>query len=63
MKSRFVLKDNVCNCHPETCCCNPYVIMDLIESLKIGTYYCKIVAERVLNHLNNIKNSFSKEVI
>lgn len=47
---RYKLKENICNCHPETCCCDDYAIIDTrkgvvyltMNSRGIGRDICKI---------------------
>jgi len=42
---------NHCNCHPETCCCNDWLVLDK-RGTKVDTFYAKESADRVANTLN-----------
>lgn len=47
----ITVKRNYCNCHPETCCCDPYKVVD--DSGKtIATFYDKSDAKRLVDMLN-----------
>jgi len=46
----FEVKRNLCNCHPETCCCNDWAIFK--SGIKHSTYFNKRVAEDVAEALN-----------
>lgn len=48
---KYKLIKNYCNCHPETCGCNPWVIIDSTGD-KISSHYCKDKAEKLLRVLN-----------
>lgn len=28
MKDRYEIRSTCCDCHPETCCCNPFSVID-----------------------------------
>jgi hypothetical protein len=47
----YRLESNDCNCHPETCVCNPFKIVDR-EGNKITTAFSKQQAEKVLEIMN-----------
>ena len=50
--NKYTVEINHCNCHPETCCCNDWVIVSP-EGYKISTYFRKVDAEHVVMLLNN----------
>ena len=50
MKKATVVRNN-CDCHPETCCCNDWLVLDK-QGVKIDTFYAKESAVRVANTLN-----------
>lgn len=50
----YSVEKNYCNCHPETCCCNPYKIVDT-NGEKFETFYTKEKAQIVANALNSSK--------
>lgn len=50
MKKATVVR-NHCNCHPETCCCNDWLLLDK-HGAKVDTFYAKESAVRVADALN-----------
>lgn len=52
-RTRYVLQRNHCNCHPETCCCDPYKVVDIITNTKLSTHYNWDDGKRLVDTLNN----------
>lgn len=36
---KFKVENNWCNCHPETCCCNPYKVVNTQTGKTVATVY------------------------
>lgn len=51
-KKRYIIRPNWCNCHPETCCCDDYVIWDTKKNKKLMTIFNLSTAEHVIKKLN-----------
>lgn len=50
--ARYEVKRMRCECHPETCCCNPYGVIDK-ETLEIlSTHYTREAADSLCKLLN-----------
>lgn len=47
----YTVKINYCTCHPETCCCNKWVVIDT-NGEKHSTYFHKNTAQEVAEALN-----------
>ena len=47
----YKLSYNYCNCHPETCCCDPYVILD-----DNGEVYTTIFNKTIGQEIVDLKN-------
>lgn len=47
----YTYEDNPCECHPETCACNPFKIVDR-EGNKISTAFDENQAKKVVEILN-----------
>lgn len=47
---KYVVQQNFCNCHPETCCCNDWVVVG--PEGRVGTWYRHEDAQRVADHYN-----------
>jgi hypothetical protein len=60
MPAEYVVKPNRCNCHPETCGCNPWAIFR--GSHKHSTHYHKEVAEQIAGALNSSIDAFRRGV-
>lgn len=50
LKPKFTFKENYCDCHPETCCCDDYIIM--MGDVKVGTLSDYERVKEVLEILN-----------
>lgn len=37
--SEFKVVPNRCNCHPETCCCNPWAVVDQAGNVYATAYH------------------------
>jgi hypothetical protein len=48
----FKVEINYCNCHPETCCCHDYKIVDTEDG---STYICGDV-KKLLQEICDLKN-------
>lgn len=48
----YKLEKNRCDCHPETCCCNPWAILKNGE--KYVTIFEKLKAQTIVDALNAI---------
>jgi hypothetical protein len=55
----FKIEENCCNCHPETCCCDDWIVVD-DNGDKIATFYNKEDAENLIRIFKsrNISNKF-----
>jgi hypothetical protein len=51
MSKKFKVKPNHCKCHPETCGCNPWIIL-YPDGAKYETFWCKSEAEKTCEILN-----------
>jgi hypothetical protein len=51
MKNKYTIEYNVCNCHPETCNCNPWKI--IYKDKKIATGYFRKPLEKLCRRANN----------
>ena len=49
---RYIVILTRCDCHPETCRCDPYTIYDTKEKEKFTTAYNKSTAQKVADALN-----------
>lgn len=50
---RYKIKGNNCRCHPETCCCDPYLVVDTQKNdERVASFYKLPDAENLLKHLN-----------
>lgn len=47
---KYTIEKNSCKCHPETCCCNPWVVMKGGE--KIITVFDLTIAALIVGALN-----------
>lgn len=45
-----VVSKGYCGCHPETCCCDPWRVIDSDGDV-IATYYNRQVAEKLISIL------------
>lgn len=52
---RYTVDVNRCNCHPETCCCDPWRVVDSNNKL-FSTFYSKDVAKITADLLNRDKD-------
>jgi hypothetical protein len=55
----YHVRKNMCNCHPETCCCMPFAVFDRNNEL-ISTHFTKDIANhyaKLLNDKNNCTNN------
>ena len=52
---KYLVEVNRCNCHPETCCCNDWVLYDP-DGEKITTFFHKKDAEKLADTLNSVPN-------
>ncbi len=50
-KGIYEVKRNWCNCHPETCCCNDWVLKDPTGK-KVTTFFNREDAITLANKLN-----------
>jgi len=50
----YTIDKNKCNCHPETCCCNSWMILK--DGKKFITIQDKNKAQTIIDALNNISN-------
>lgn len=48
----YEVKPNTCNCHPETCCCNPWKVVEKGTNLLIASLYFKDKAQQLADMLN-----------
>lgn len=48
---------NWCNCHPETCCCEPWGVFESGEKRPFSTHYFKADADTVANALNTRRSN------
>lgn len=56
---KYVVEVNRCGCHPETCCCDPWRVVDSNDKL-FSTFYSKdvaIITADLLNRDNHEKQS------
>ena len=60
--SKYSMGPNRCSCHPETCCCDPYVIYK--DGVKFVTIYEKKDAQDICDRLNspNIREALINEI-
>lgn len=56
------VEPNYCDCHPETCCCNPWVLLTP-ESIKHSSYFKKSEALEVAEAMNAVVAAKRSEVI
>lgn len=47
---RFTVAPNHCGCHPETCCCDPWVVLK--DGEPHSTFYRRSTADEVAQALN-----------
>ena len=60
---KYQVVHNHCNCHPETCCCNPHAVVNELGK-KVITFFFKEEADEYCEYLNNketYKNSLDNE--
>lgn len=50
---RYSVEVNHCKCHPETCCCNDWRVVNT-DGDKISTHFYREDAERVAAMLNRV---------
>ena len=56
MSERYLVQYNSCNCHPETCCCDPYKVVDSATNNKtVATFYHRDRAVAMAATLNPVK--------
>lgn len=55
----YQVKLNFCKCHPETCCCDPYNVVDRNET-KVATFYRKEDAISLADKLNELTDKANK---
>lgn len=48
---KYRVERNYCNCHPETCICNPWNVVSP-EGDKMSTHYNKDDADKLVKALN-----------
>jgi hypothetical protein len=48
----FKVEINYCNCHPETCCCHDYKIVDTED----GSTYIRGDVKKLLQEICDLKN-------
>lgn len=46
------------DCHPETCCCDPYRIVDTKSGMEVASFYLKHTANSLADKLNKTKEGF-----
>ena len=51
IRGKYHVEANCCNCHPETCCCNDWVLNNP-KGKKITTFFNKDDAQEVADKLN-----------
>ncbi len=56
--SRYVVRPTHCNCHPETCCCNPWEVFDTTESQTISRFYKRAHADSLASELNTAEGTW-----
>lgn len=49
---KYRVEYNHCNCHPETCCCNPYKVVNTTTGEGVATFYLEADAQKLCNLLN-----------
>ena len=52
MMEKYAVYNNNCNCHPETCGCNPYKVVNEDTKERIATFYSKKEAFKLADLLN-----------
>ena len=53
----YTIAENKCSCHPETCCCDPWVILK--DGEKFVSVFDKDKAQIIVNALNNISDKLN----
>jgi hypothetical protein len=53
---KYTVARNRCNCHPETCCCDPWVILD-----PNGKRFTTVFDEKTAHTIANAMNEKRKE--
>lgn len=61
---RYKVEPNYCNCHPETCACDPWAITDAVDGAKYDTVFSKVKAESMVQALNlrDERNTLTSQV-
>lgn len=49
---RYEVKPNYCNCHPETCCCNDWAVIDATDGMPYDTFFDQRKAKQIAALLN-----------
>lgn len=49
---KYKVQYNYCSCHPETCACNPYKVVDISTGQEVASFYLKNDAQIFCNILN-----------
>lgn len=52
--SPFKVVRNFCNCHPETCTCNDWVVVDALGT-RLASFFSRVDAEALIDNLNGRK--------
>lgn len=55
----YSVKMNRCSCHPETCCCDDWVVVDS-NGERFGTYFRETDAKETAVYLNRLEIENSK---
>lgn len=50
---RYKVAYNHCDCHPETCCCNPWKVVDS-DGKKVTTFYHDYDARHYVEEWNSV---------
>lgn len=59
MSDTHEVRYNYCDCHPETCCCNPWALFYKVTGKKIATFYNKSDADSLREELNALNGGVS----
>lgn len=54
--ARYKVERNYCNCHPETCCCPDWAIIDTTDGLKYDSHNSETTAREIAAALNDQEN-------
>lgn len=55
MNTNYEVRRNYCDCHPETCCCNPWVLYYKATGQKVVTCYNRSDAVSLCEKLNALE--------